>query len=324
MITVSRRSLRKLAVVALGVVSLIYHHQLSYEGGFALSSHLAELIDVIDVCPRPAFEKDGGASSRDDSGIPNFIHQIWKTTDVNTYPMAASHESWKAMFEPMNYTVKMWTDEDILRLIIAKYSWLLPTYEGYPQNIQRADVARLVVVHAEGGIYADLDVHPTSFEGILCLQQLGLRGIFAPTARTFGLSNHFFMAERGSAFLQWALQETKRRGVPSKRILLPYLKVFWSTGPMMVTSALRQYKWMYDSTSHELGVVEESYGRSVIQHAAGRSWHGPDGRLLNYLADHMSVEGPLIAVFSLATVLGFAWMIFRRCSRRTSNPEPTV
>ncbi|THC96197.1 hypothetical protein EYZ11_004316 [Aspergillus tanneri] len=132
------------------------------------------------------------------SAIPNTVHQIWKTADVQNYSteLKASRESWTTMFEAQNYTVKLWTDDDVLELIKAKYAWLLPTYRSYPHNIQRADIARLLVIHNEGGIYSDLDVYPGSAEDIQCLQHLGLEAIFSPTSGTLGLSNHFFMAER--------------------------------------------------------------------------------------------------------------------------------
>jgi mannosyltransferase OCH1-like enzyme len=63
------------------------------------------------------------------------------------------------MLEPDNYTITLWTDDDVLKLIDSKDAWLLPTYMGYPHNIQRADIARLLVDHTEGGINADLDVY---------------------------------------------------------------------------------------------------------------------------------------------------------------------
>ena len=145
----------------------------------------------------------------------------------------------------MNYTIKLWAEDGIVRLIKSKYPWLLPIYEGYTFNIQRADLARLVVVHA------DLDVHPMSTERIDCIRQLNLQAIFAPTAGTLGVSEHFFMAERGSASIQWTLEEAKRRsGSASSRILLPYLRVFWSTGPMMVTLALLQYVYRRSPADH--------------------------------------------------------------------------
>lgn len=321
MIALFRGSMRKLvAVVGVSLVAFVVIHQLSYMDDFALASHLSESMEVIMGCPRPTLKSVADSRRGVGSRIPNIVHQIWKTADVRTYSMEASHELWKTTLEPMNYTVKLWTDDDVLGLIQAKYSWLLSTYEGYPQNIQRADMARLVVVHAEGGMYADLDVHPRSVEGISCLQNLGLKGIFAPTAGTLALSNHFFMAERGSEFLQWTLHEAKRRGgSTSKRISLPYLQVFWSTGPMMLTSVFRQYAWVYSGGEHELGVLDESYGRSVIGHAAGRSWHGSDGHLLNYLADHVRVESLWLAFSLLVAVFGLACIMVRRCGRPTSR-----
>ncbi|KAI9034841.1 uncharacterized protein KD926_005323 [Aspergillus affinis] len=96
--------------------------------------------------------------------------------------MKPSHELWKTVLEPQNYTIKLWTDDDVLKLIKSKYAWLLQTYMGYPHNIQRADIARLLVVHAEGGIYADLDVYPRSAEHIQCLQHLGLQAVFSTTS----------------------------------------------------------------------------------------------------------------------------------------------
>ncbi|KAH8690910.1 hypothetical protein BGW36DRAFT_432685 [Talaromyces proteolyticus] len=321
MIDLTARSLRRLViVVGLSLIVFVIIHQVNYGDKFALTSHLSELIEVIKACPQTTSKPLDDSRSNVDSGIPNLIHQIWKTADVHTYSTEASHESWKAMFEPMNYTVKLWTEDDILSLVKTAYPWLLSTYEGYPQNIQRADVARLMVVHAKGGIYADLDVHPKSVEEMLCLQHSDLEGIFAPTAGTLGLSNHFFMAQRGSAFLLWTLHEAKRRGGPrSKRIILPYLRVFWSTGPMMVTSAFRKYAWMHSTMDHDIGLLDESYGGSLFWHAAGRSWHEWDGRLLNIIGDHMAVENPWVVFSFLVTFLGFAYIMARRCYKVKSR-----
>jgi mannosyltransferase OCH1-like enzyme len=295
---------------------VIIIHQLSYANDVALSSPLSVSIETITTCPLPDLEASNDTYPRRVSTIPNLVHQIWKTADVRTYSIEASYESWKTSFEPLNYTVKLWTEDDVLDLIKTNYSWLLPTYEGYGQNIQRADVARLVVIHAQGGMYADLDVYPTSAERIVCVQHQGLPAIFAPTGGTRGLSNHFFMAEKESPFIMWALQEAKRRGGSiSKRILLPYMQVFWSTGPMMVTAAYQHYVWMYDTASYRLGVLEEHYGTTVVQHKAGRSWHKLDGYLLNWIADNVDVVKIWLLVVSLAAVIRYIYIMAWRRSR---------
>ncbi|KAJ6132680.1 hypothetical protein N7471_007895 [Penicillium samsonianum] len=285
---------RFMAVGILSLLLIFIIHLLIFANHFSNPGELSASMDVITACATSNFEHPNVSHSVAVPQIPNVVHQIWKTNDLRTYSteIDPSHDEWKHTLEPLNYTIKLWTDDDILQLIKGRYPWLLPTYEAYPQNIQRADMARLLVIHAEGGIYADLDVYPTSATQIQCLQSLNLEAIFAPTSGTLGLSNHFFMAEPGSPFILWALYEGKRRGGAASRFIpLPYLRVFWSTGPTMVTAAFRKYAWLYGTLQHSLGVLDDGYSGAVIQHKAGRSWHGSDGRALNYIADRW--EWPL-------------------------------
>ena len=206
MVGFSGNRMRKLLVIVAVSLVVFVIHQLSYAENFALAGQLSASVRIVNRCTFDALEPLDTFHPIIDSKIPNIVHQIWKTTNIQEYStemkttniqeysteMKASHESWKTMLEPQNYTVKLWTDDDVLELIKTKYAWLLPTYTGYPHNIQRADLARLLVVHTEGGIYADLDVYPRSAERIQCLKQLGLQATFSPTSGMLGLSNHFF------------------------------------------------------------------------------------------------------------------------------------
>ncbi|KAK4141514.1 nucleotide-diphospho-sugar transferase [Dichotomopilus funicola] len=304
--------------LSLLVVLLIRQRHASQE--FLFQGDLFESLQVIDDCPT----NNGNINSTQlasqhgsNNNIPNTIHQVWKTKNVETYvtEFGPSHESWKGMFEPFGYTVKLWTDDDVLQLITTTYPWLLSTYLAYSYDIQRADLARLAIIHAEGGIYADLDVYPRNVTDTECVQRLGLQAVFAPTQTAhIGLSNHFFMAVQGSPFLLWALQEAKRRAVsPSMRVLLPYLRVLWTSGPLMVTGAARQYVWVNDAgTRLDVGVLdEEKYRRRVLGHATGRSWHGPDGVFLNLVADH-PVKAVLVGVGALVVALGVVFHVRRR------------
>ena len=81
--------------------------------------------------------------------IPRVIHQIWKSQNLSTYPLPTSRENW--ISECGGWKVKLWDDEMILGLIHNDYQWLEKLYNSYPFNIQRADIARLVILHAEGG-----------------------------------------------------------------------------------------------------------------------------------------------------------------------------
>lgn len=312
--------MRKLIVaVALSFSVFIVHH-LSYAESI-LAGQLSESVNIINRCSRDSLNSLDSLTPILDSTIPNTIHQLWKTANIEDYSteIIPSRDAWKTTFDPLNYTVKLWIDDDILNLVKNKYPWLLETYLSYPHNIQRADIARLLIVHAEGGIYTDLDVYPSSATHIQCLQHLGMQAVFAPTGGTSGLSNHFFMAEKDSPLLQWALYEAKRRGrgLALQRIVLPYLLVFWSTGPIMLTAAVRKYAWLYDTIPGDIALLDEGYSGAVIRHAAGRSWQGVDGQALNYIADHAGTDVLLRVIACLFVVVGLFCVIrryYRSCS----------
>ncbi|RSL64594.1 hypothetical protein CEP53_003996 [Fusarium sp. AF-6] len=310
-----RRGLHKtLLLTPILLATLVFLHLLSYANNNVEAEPRSATAKTVKKCQVPPPDSANETHYQSALFIPKVIHQIWKTADVSSYPAEASHESWKAAFEPLNYTVKLWTENDVVSLIKTNYSWLWSTYESYPENIQRADMARLVVVHAEGGVYADLDAFIMSVDGLVCLQHLGFRELFPPTGDGAGISNHFFMAEQASKFLLWALQEAKRRGGTASRwILLPYLQVFWSTGPMMMTSALQQYLWLNNEKDCNLGIFEDLYGDSVVHHAAGRSWQRLDGQLLNWTADHVELVTKWLTIGSLALALGFILVHMTSC-----------
>lgn len=295
------------SVVGTVLLLLLLRHILS--PSTTSPGRLKDAADTVDHCET--------TKNNTKPGIPNIVHQIWKDNDLSTYPLTASAGTWQWRFENTNYTIKLWTEADIVTLVKASYPWFLSTYESYTYDIQRADVARLMVVHHQGGVYADLDAYPsqdTSAATISCLQNLGYQAILAPTGQDRGISNHFFMAERDSEFLLWALHEAKKRAVSaSGRFMLPYMAVFWSTGPMMVTSVMNEYAWLYNQAAEikSMAVLQDAYLHSFIHHAAGRSWHGSDGRVLNYVADHATdVFAPILiflAAAATALVIARRW-----------------
>ncbi|KAK6538371.1 hypothetical protein TWF694_011251 [Orbilia ellipsospora] len=325
--TSARRTRLCLLVGALIIGGVVFH-QLRYLFDFIFAGKLSDSIEVLDSCSRqsPGLKPSNDPPSHQHAtvpGIPNKVHQIWKTSNISTYAAGASCDSWKNVYEPLNYTVKLWPEAEIVELIASKYSWLLPTYLSYPYNIQRADIARLVVVHSEGGMYMDLDVRPRSVENTQCLQNRGLDGVFASTGGTRGLSNHFLMAEQGSAFLEFVLREAVRRAPASRLILLPYIQVFWSTGPMMLTSTFLHYAKTNPAAASRVAVLTETYGKTIMGHMPGRSWHSWDGQLLNMIGDVFSPHNkklwmplvmPVLSISIAASVIvGVLVYLRRRC-----------
>lgn len=86
--------------------------------------------------------------------IPKVIHQLWKDAEIPER-YAGLCESWRRL-NP-GWERRLWTDRDLAELVEARYPALLALYKGYPENINRADLGRYLVLHSFGGVYADLD-----------------------------------------------------------------------------------------------------------------------------------------------------------------------
>lgn len=86
--------------------------------------------------------------------VTRIIHQSWKT---KTLPQTFQRyfPSWRKCFP--NWEHKFWTDEDNRKFITDHYPWFLKTYNSFPEEIYRADVARYFYMYHYGGVYTDMD-----------------------------------------------------------------------------------------------------------------------------------------------------------------------
>ena len=87
------------------------------------------------------------------TAIPPLLHQSWRTRAVppRFAPLVAS---W-ARCQPA-WRRELWTDAANRALVSKHFGWLLPAYDGLPDPVMRADLARAAYMHAHGGVYADL------------------------------------------------------------------------------------------------------------------------------------------------------------------------
>jgi inositol phosphorylceramide mannosyltransferase catalytic subunit len=210
--------------------------------------------------------------------IPKIIHQLWKTSDLSTYPIVTSHGRWQETFP--DYKVRLWTDADLDRLISSgRYSYLLNTYRSYMYAIQRADLARLIVLHFEGGIYADLDVFPQQ-RAIESLRSSGASLIIPQSSLDSCLINHFLVAPPNSSLLDYILHRVPSTSYYRRIIVVPYLEVF-STGPILLTRVIRE--WLKNSArqANKLWILSSSEVNIYVGHSAGRSWHSFDVYIFN-------------------------------------------
>lgn len=170
-----------------------------------------------------------------------------------------------------------WTDEDISRFVEDKYPWFFPTFCSYPDNIQRVDAVRYLILYEFGGIYSDLDIICIrSLEPLLCHE------VAIPATKPCGYSNDLMLAEpKHPFFLQTIYSLEKAHHHFSKHKFLPrHFRIMLSTGSLYLT---RQHQ-IFPHKEKVFIIPGQLYSGSTetsfVRHTVGNSWHGWDSRLL--------------------------------------------
>jgi mannosyltransferase OCH1-like enzyme len=103
------------------------------------------------------FEQCDKMESIGQKRIPKIIHQVhgFKDLQMNTDHLDKI-KTWKEQHS--DYIYYLWNATTVNRLIQNEYKHLFHLFTSYGSWIQRADVARYVILHYYGGWYIDLDV----------------------------------------------------------------------------------------------------------------------------------------------------------------------
>lgn len=92
------------------------------------------------------------------------IHQTWKDKDIPHEIYSKFWvDSWRRMTGGWDY--KLWTDSDNDTLVKDHYPQFYKDYRKIDRGVVRSDIARVLILHRHGGIYADLD--------FVCLKPFG-------------------------------------------------------------------------------------------------------------------------------------------------------
>lgn len=169
--------------------------------------------------------------------FPRIVHQIWRDTDLPTYAC----DSWRRLGNGWEW--RLWTDKDLLALVRNHYPHLEELYLSYPQNVQRADLGRYLVLDHYGGLYADLDTECfgqlQALEGedrvILCEEPVE----HFRHALPYGLDRLYFNGTMAGPAKHpfWShLIDIVRRCSHARDHVLE------STGPMVLTGAVISYR----------------------------------------------------------------------------------
>ena len=87
--------------------------------------------------------------------IPKIIHQVWIGDEIPD-DYSECIESVKEHFSDWEY--KLWLNDDNRQFIKDNFKWFLDTYDGYEEDISRADAVRYFQLYKYGGMYMDMDI----------------------------------------------------------------------------------------------------------------------------------------------------------------------
>ena len=187
-------------------------------------------------------------------------------------PIAAALAAWTARYPAWEATL---LDRGGLgRLVAARFPELAPPLAALPSGVQRADVARLLLLAAYGGVYADVDAAPAAGdlgallsahadasalffeEALLSPAQAAAAGAAhavrggVPEARQ-RIANYFIAAAPGEACIAAALREAlaRARSHPALAPADADYEVLFTTGPDMLTDAVHRLRgWALDGS----------------------------------------------------------------------------
>lgn len=98
--------------------------------------------------------------------IPRIIHQSWKVEQVPGRWLAFQ-QTWRRNHPEYEY--RFWTDDANRAFVAQLFPDFLPVYDGYRHPVNRADLARYLVICHHGGIYVDLDCESVRpLDDLLC------------------------------------------------------------------------------------------------------------------------------------------------------------
>ena len=113
-------------------------------------------------CYQPSVATTNSQAAAARNGV-YYVHQIYGLFGDNK-PMSTlfqkSKSMWSDVAKGMGAEHHLWNAEELESLVKQKYPQFWNMYCDVRYPIMRADIGRIVIIHAYGGLYADLDVLP--------------------------------------------------------------------------------------------------------------------------------------------------------------------
>ena len=228
--------------------------------------------------------------------IPKIIHQIFFNLSENRIEFMKKYQPYRQTWKDLNpdHLYILWNASMIDKLVNESYPEVKPIYNKYNEQwVVRADIARYLVIHNKGGVYADIDVK--------CKQNLNnlyeaadyKRVILNYTYNPYGVSNDFFAASRNHVFMKHVIDGLNQSDVP---YLTPYMGTMFRTGPMFMLGRYLSYPF-----KSEIYLIPKRSAQAYVDSSDhGKSWYSIDGKII----DTVWVKiGPLKLVFAVIVIV---------------------
>lgn len=250
----------------------------------AISS--AELDQIARMTTSPATEN-----------IPRIIHQTWKSQEIPP-DWKPFQESWQSFHPDWEY--RLWTDKDLRDLVQKEHPELLERFDAFPLGVQRADMARYVILKHFGGFYVDLDFQ--CFRSLDDLvddaSQNKSRALLVRTRQTGGdpLSNAIMASVPQHALWDRVIERMKSMPWPSWYVGLPFIRhvyTIWATGPQVLDGSFKPNEAWTDDIGFlpsekflpykplEEMPIKDFDGYAIHHYSC--SWGGWDTRVLTWI-----------------------------------------
>ena len=92
-----------------------------------------------------------------------FVHQIYgifKDDKPMSTLFTENQKCWQAVTASMSAHYQLWTADEVESLVKQWYPQYWDMYSSVRYPVMRCDIGRLIILHAYGGLYADLDTKP--------------------------------------------------------------------------------------------------------------------------------------------------------------------
>jgi len=235
--------------------------------------------------------RGGSTGCSGPSGIvPKIIHMSYDQLDKKpVWPK--NLDAWKQTHPDWEF--RAWSTADNRRMVQEHYPWFLATYDSFDRNVKRYDALRYMYMHCIGGVYVDMDLHPSrAIDSTLSNWSMAL-------LRTReGVQNYFFASTPGQPWWLQALHSIVAVAALPKQSekedseYKTYFDVLCATGWPLLTTVWTQ--WLNNATQAS-GKTAEGLGvwafdESQFHHAWGLdhqftgSWVGAES--LIQLGEH--------------------------------------